>query len=221
MSEQATQIETATEQAPKAAPVIKASPLSSPEIGEIVGALALASLKFKPLLKESVNPHFGSKFADLAACIGAVRDALAEQGIVVIQPMCVRGHECFLRTMLAHKSGQFLGSEVPIVTGWENPQKLGSTLTYLRRYSLCALLDIAADADDDGNEAVGRQQPPREAYRPQNGSAGGSAQRPAATQNAAPRSTQATYQQRGAATATQARPATRPATREPGSDDEY
>lgn len=207
------------EKKPTPAPAPKASALSSPDIGDLVGALAVASLKFKPLLKESTNPHYNSKFADLAACINSVRDALAEQGLVVLQPMSARSDGFFLRTIICHKSGQFIGSEIPIAADWENPnpQKLGSTLTYLRRYAFCALLDIAADEDDDG-EGASKSYPTRDAVKSQNGN--GSYQRSnQGTQRSAPWEGGSRTTGRAEALAEKTRPAKTAPAREPGGDD--
>jgi hypothetical protein len=57
-----------------------------------------------------------------------------------------------LRTELLHTPGQWIASEFPLVAPLDRPQILGSAITYARRYSICALLGLAAE-DDDGQAA--------------------------------------------------------------------
>jgi len=63
-----------------------------------------------------------------------------------------------LVTMLTHSSGQWFRSSYPVRPVQATPQGLGSALTYSRRYSLMAMVGIAPE-DDDGEAAMGRQQP--------------------------------------------------------------
>ena len=84
----------------------------SAEIGELAGALALAQLDFKPVLKESDNPFYKSKYADLANVIAATQPALAKNGLVVIQCPHLSSQQMTLTTLLVHKSGQWLASDL-------------------------------------------------------------------------------------------------------------
>ncbi len=83
---------------------------------------------------------------------------LSKNGIAVVQSLGAAASTGapFVVTRLVHSSGQFFQSECPVV-GATDMQKLGSAITYARRYSLSAICSIAADEDDDGNAAV--QQP--------------------------------------------------------------
>lgn len=126
---------------------------------QIAEALVKAQKGFSPALKQSNNPHFRSKYADLATCVEAVIDALNENGIALMQMT----HECqdgvTVETVFLHSSGELLSAgklHVPAVK--HDAQGYGSALTYARRYSLMAACGIAPE-DDDGNAAV--KTPPR------------------------------------------------------------
>lgn len=125
----------------------------------IASALVKAQKAFGPALKSSSNPHFRSKYADLAACVEAVIEALNDNGIALIQPT----HECdsgvLVETLFVHESGETLSAgKLHVPAQKQDPQGYGSALTYARRYSLMAACGIAPE-DDDGNAAsrVGTQ----------------------------------------------------------------
>lgn len=92
------------------------------------------------------------KYADLGNCIKAAKPGLAKNGLSVMQ--VVQGGE--LVTVLAHRSGASITSSLPINVN-QQPQALGSLLTYLKRYAYCAILGIVADDDDDANLAMGNR----------------------------------------------------------------
>lgn len=132
---------------------------------EIASALVKAQRQFGPALKSSSNPHFRSKYADLAACVEAVIDGLNSNGIALLQPT----HECadgvIVETLFVHESGETMSAgklHVPAVKN--DPQGYGSALTYARRYSLMAACGIAPE-DDDGNAASKNASPARQAAR--------------------------------------------------------
>jgi hypothetical protein len=127
---------------------------TSENIAEIAAALAKAQASMKNAALNKVNPHFKSKFADLASVRDAVTPALAANGIAVVQTLddTVEGR-CFVETRLIHTSGQWIESTCPIAFVGDM-QKMGSAITYARRYSLSAICGIAADEDDDANAAV-------------------------------------------------------------------
>ena len=126
---------------------------TSADIGDISAALAKAQGAMKNAALNKINPHFKSKFADLPSVRDAVVPALCGQGIAAVQTLdLVDGQMCVL-TRLTHASGQWIESLCPIPNG-SDMQKLGSAITYARRYSLSAICGIAADEDDDANAAV-------------------------------------------------------------------
>jgi hypothetical protein len=120
---------------------------------KIATALVKAQKAFGPALKSSTNPHFKSRYADLAACVEAVIDALNENGIALIQ----QSHECadgvIIETLFVHESGETLsGGKLHVPATKQDAQGYGSAMTYARRYSLQAACGIAPE-DDDGNNA--------------------------------------------------------------------
>lgn len=120
----------------------------------IVAALILAKSQFKDIHKNKVNPHFKSKYASLDLILEAITVPLSNAGLVLIQPTIIRDGSIVLSTQLIHaESGESIESEL-VIPAQSDPQKLGSALTYYRRFSICTLLAIAADDDDDGNTAA-------------------------------------------------------------------
>ena len=115
-------------------------------LNELAAALAKAQGAMNNASMNRINPHFKSKYADLAALWDAVRKPLSDNGLSVVQII----RDGSLHTMLLHTSGQRLCSDYPL-PATARPQEMGSALTYARRYSLSALVGIAADEDDDGN----------------------------------------------------------------------
>ena len=120
---------------------------------KISAAFVAAQKAFGPALKSSSNPHFKSRYADLAACVEAVIDALNANGIGLMQKTLPAESGVSVETVLVHESGETLSSgplHVPASKG--DAQGYGSALTYARRYSLMAACGIAPE-DDDGNAA--------------------------------------------------------------------
>lgn len=137
---------------------------------KLVAALISAKKEFKALVKNKRNPHFGNMYADLSAVHEAVDEALANNGLTVMQPMEFdQDKRHVIKTTLAHVSGEERASVYPLPGGVKS-QELASAITYGRRNSLCALLGIAADDDDDGEATEGRaaaQKPkPKESAKP-------------------------------------------------------
>ena len=125
---------------------------------EIAAALVLAQTKFQPALKNSQNPHFRSKYADLGACIEAVIDALHDNGIALIQHTAESDKGIIISTTFLHRSGEiYEAGSLFVPASQQTPQAYGSALTYARRYSLMTACGIAPE-DDDGNAAT--YQPP-------------------------------------------------------------
>ena len=119
----------------------------------IASALVKAQRGFAPALKTSTNPHFRSKYVDLAGCIEAVVDALNAAGIALIQRTFEDNTGVTVETVFLHESGEMLEcGKLHVPASKQDPQGYGSALTYARRYSLMAACGIAPE-DDDGNGA--------------------------------------------------------------------
>lgn len=125
----------------------------------IASALVKAQKEFGPALKRAVNPQFerggkGGRYADLAACVEAVVDALNNNGIMLMQQNSECSDGVIVETVFIHESGETLSSgKLHVPSSKRDPQGYGSALTYARRYSLMAACGIAPE-DDDGNSAV-------------------------------------------------------------------
>lgn len=126
---------------------------TSEHINELAVALNKAQSDFMVAKKDAKNPFFKSKYATLNSVYEAVAPALLSNGFTIIQPIVGDSVE----TTLIHASGQFITSSCPIVCAKQNdPQAMGSAITYARRYSLASLLGVMTDEDDDGEKAMGR-----------------------------------------------------------------
>lgn len=125
---------------------------TSDQIAELAKALAKAQAAIKNAVKESTNPHFKSRYADLASVWDAVREPLTSNGLSVIQIPSNSDNKVQCTTMLLHESGQFVRDTMGMTPTQNTPQAQGSCLTYLRRYMLQSVAGVAPD-DDDGNEA--------------------------------------------------------------------
>lgn len=120
----------------------------------IAQALAAAQMKMGKALKSANNPHFKSKYADLASVVDACMPALNEAGIAVIQPTTDDESGRYVETILIHgESGETLKCRVPLIVGKNDMQGYGSAVTYARRYGLMSMSGIAPE-DDDGNAAA-------------------------------------------------------------------
>ena len=117
-------------------------------------AFVKAQKGFAPALKQSTNPHFRSKYVDLAGCVEAVIDALNSNGLALQQFSHERDGGVAIETRLIHESGEVIDCGVLFVPATkQDAQGYGSALTYARRYSLVAACGIAPE-DDDGNKAA-------------------------------------------------------------------
>jgi hypothetical protein len=123
------------------------------ETKTISAALAKAQSEMSKALKDSDNPHFKSKYADLAAVMDACMPALNKYGIAVIQPFVSSDFGNAVKTVLIHEGGETLECSIPLILGKNDMQGLGSAITYARRYGLMAMAGIAPE-DDDGNAAA-------------------------------------------------------------------
>lgn len=126
------------------------------EIGELAAALAIAQGEITGALKDSANPYFKSKYADLSSVWEACRASLSKQGLAVIQiPSTGDNGAAVITTTLAHKSGQWMRGSLALMPVKGDPQGMGSAYTYARRYALAAMVGVA-QVDDDGNAASGK-----------------------------------------------------------------
>ena len=128
----------------------------SKELNELFTALAIAQGQMKNVTKDKSNPFFKSQYADLASCWEACREPLSKNGLSIIQNSNFSEGEVTINTILAHKSGQWIANKLSMRPQKQDPQGIGSTITYGRRYELMAIVGLAPE-DDDGNSASNTQ----------------------------------------------------------------
>ena len=102
--------------------------------------------------KDSTNPHFKTKYADLTAVRDACVPFLNKHGIAVLQPVVQVENKQYIKTTLLHESGEEYSCLTEIMHTQNTAQAHGSGITYARRYGLQALVCIGAE-DDDGEKA--------------------------------------------------------------------
>jgi len=112
------------------------------------------------LQKNAINPHFKSKYISLEHLVEAVQPLLSAEGLIwVCRPSSDNEGRPSLVYSLTHaESSDSVNGEMPLLLEKQNAQGLGSAITYARRYALCAVLNIVADVDDDGEKAA-KQKP--------------------------------------------------------------
>jgi len=132
---------------------------TSQDIKEIAVALNKMQWQIKNPVKNSSNPFFKSKYADLSEVWEAIREPLTSNGLSIIQaPESING-EVKLVTLLLHTSGQYIETELTLKPVKADPQGMGSAITYGRRYALQSIIGLAPE-DDDGNSASGHNNKP-------------------------------------------------------------
>ncbi len=141
----------------------------SADIGKIAGALAKAQGAFDKIektrevvVKKKAGGQYTFKYAPLENIREATQKHLSANELAMTQIMCransASGVSIVLKSMLIHSSGEWFSAIVDIPRGeYGKPQEIGSALTYLRRYSTTALLNLATEDDDDGNLASGNE----------------------------------------------------------------
>lgn len=125
---------------------------TSEKIDLIAPALLAAQKEINNASKDAKNPHFRSSYASLGSVIEAVKEPLNKHGIALLQTLSEGSDGLHLSTRILHTSGQWIEDTAFTPIPKNDPQGVGSACTYLRRYSLAAILCITQE-DDDGNAA--------------------------------------------------------------------
>src|SRR3990167_11432178 len=128
----------------------------SPEIGKLSKALSLAQAEIKGAVKDSTNPFFKASYADLSSVWDAIREALTKNSLTVLQPLDISEHGVIVETIISHESGEWISGKLQVNPTKNDPQGIGSAITYGRRYSLASMVGVCPE-DDDGEGAMGRQ----------------------------------------------------------------
>jgi hypothetical protein len=115
-------------------------------------ALAAAQAQMGKLVKESLNPHFKSKYADLADVMATALPALNANGLTIYHQITNEGHT--MRTVLMHgESETSIECDVPLIVAKNDMQGFKSATTYAKRIGAESVTGLAPD-DDDGNAAA-------------------------------------------------------------------
>lgn len=125
---------------------------------ELFAALAAAQGEIENASKNAANPHFRSKYADLAEVLNTIRPVFSKHGLSLIQSPAYDGALAHVTTVLAHAGGGYITTTASCVPAKSDAQGIGSATTYLRRYSAAAAAGIAQE-DDDGNSAAHDRKP--------------------------------------------------------------
>lgn len=126
----------------------------SESIKNIAPALVAFQEDVKRIDKDGVNPHFRSTYTTLDNMIDETKPILQKHGLTVMQFPGGDGERVTIRTLILHKSGEWIESEaLTLRPTKQDPQGIGSAITYGRRYSYAAALSLALGDDDDGNAA--------------------------------------------------------------------
>ena len=131
------------------------------KIDELSNAMILAQKEMGGAVKDSANPFFHSKYADLESVIKVIKEPCSKHGLSYMQFPTTGENDNFLylETVIVHTSGQWMRNTASIPMVKIDPQALGSSITYLRRYSLSAIFGIP-QVDDDGEKAMSRGKEP-------------------------------------------------------------
>jgi len=135
----------------------------SESIKELAAALAKAQGEMKSAIKSRtvrvvMKDNKGSytfDYATLDDVWDAIRLPLTNNGLSIAQPIAVDAGKLTIETTLLHGSGEFLSSTATHSLGSVDLQGMGTAITYLRRYTLCAMVGVTSDEDDDGNNDAG------------------------------------------------------------------
>lgn len=128
---------------------------TSEAVDQIFDAMAKAQAAFKMAKKDSVNPHFKSRYADFASVLDACRDGLTANKLTVFQDVTRTNGSVEISTRIGHSSGQWIEfGPLSLPLTKPDAQGVGSCTTYGRRYALSAALGLASEEDDDANAAV-------------------------------------------------------------------
>lgn len=137
-------------------PCVGCKQTRSATIGKLAEALCKAQASMNGAVKDSANPFYKSKYADLASVWDACRGPLSSNGLAVIQTTVPSANgKVGVETILAHQSGEWISGLLEMTPVKADPQGVGSAITYARRYGLQAIVGIAPE-DDDGNAASGK-----------------------------------------------------------------
>jgi len=126
----------------------------SESVKQIFAALVKAQEELKNSFKSATNPHFKSKYSPLDEIINGIKPVLAKHGLAITQDISGDGDRVTISTLIMHESGEWIEQTgLTIKPAKTDAQGTCGAVTYARRYSLQAALNISSDDDDDGEQA--------------------------------------------------------------------
>lgn len=138
----------------------------SEQIGELAKALSKVQGQLTPAKKDSENPFFRTRYADLNSVWDSCRTLLTANGLSVVQTNEASENGVIVETVLLHESGEWISGSIFLPLTKHDPQGVGSAITYGRRYGLASIIGIVADEDDDGNAASANETKQKPAPKP-------------------------------------------------------
>ena len=128
----------------------------SEDIDSLAAALNKAQAEMSGAKKSAKNPFFKSNYANLEEVINCVKDPFANNGLSFVQfPISGEGL-AGVETIIMHESGEFISNDFMLKCAKNDPQGMGSAITYARRYGLQSAVGIPSE-DDDGEGAMQRK----------------------------------------------------------------
>ncbi len=138
-------------------------PTQSEQIGKLAEALSKAQSSMTEAKEDSKNPFFKSNYADLTSIWRACKDSLSTNGLAISQVTGFMEGQLFLVTTLVHSSGEWMKGYYPLYLAKQDPQAVGSAITYARRYALAAIVGVCKEGEDDDAEKAQDRKAPKEA----------------------------------------------------------
>ncbi len=139
---------------------------TSDTINELAASMSSAQGAMPGASKDSANPFFKSKYADLASVMQAIRAPFAQNNLSFIQGTGKTEHgEIVVTTRIMHSSGQWVECDTVLSPVKDDPQGIGSAISYGKRYGLQSLAGVPS-VDDDGNAAVENVKPRKKRSKP-------------------------------------------------------
>jgi hypothetical protein len=140
-------------------PIVAGDMKTSLGIAEIATALCKAQASMGGAHKDSANPFFKSRYADLASVMRAIREPFASNGLSFIQCPIVNDDGVGVTTRILHSSGEWIEGTLVLPVAKRDAQAFGSALSYAKRYSIQAMAGVPS-TDDDAELALGRASAP-------------------------------------------------------------
>jgi len=127
----------------------------SESVVNLARALLEAQKGLDPAKRDALNPYHQSTYADLTSIWSACHKPLGDNGLTIIQTTSWdEAHPLILETTLLHTSGEWVRGKLAMKPVKDDPQSIGSAITYARRYALSAIIGVCTEEEDDDAEGA-------------------------------------------------------------------